>query len=87
MRSRKLGRPLKGCAGLQVRLIPMTSSAAVTWRGGTVSHCTPCLRVIVYVLPSTLMPPLSVVGTCSARSGTDVVISAGSAGLVNSWRL
>ena len=39
--------PPNGCTGLQLRLTPMTSSAAVTWRGGLVFHCAPCLMVIV----------------------------------------
>ena len=86
IRSWKSGRPPNGCAGLQLRLTPITASAAVTWRGGLVFHCAPCLMVIVYVLPSALMPPLSVVGSCSARSGTALSLVAGSAGYANSSR-
>ena len=87
MRSWKSGRPPNGWAGLQLRLTPITASAAVTWRGGLVFHCTPCLMVSVYVLPSALTPPFSVVGSASAMSGCAVSFLAGSAGKSKNWRL
>ena len=45
MRVWKSGRPPNGCAGLQVRLTPRTTSAAVTWRAGVVFHIAP-LRIV-----------------------------------------
>ncbi len=62
-----------------MRFTPRTMSAAVTSRAGVVSHCTPERRVIVYVLPSVLMPWPGV-GRLSAMSGTAVVVFPSSAG-------
>ena len=78
-----------GETGLQSISMPLTSSAAVTCLGGTVSHITPVLMWYVYVLPPSLTPPFEIDGTCVAMSGTrlvgiDVVPVAG---YVTSWRV
>lgn len=56
-------------------------SAAVTCRAGLVFHLAPDRILIVYVLPSALIPPFATVGRSVARSATGVVfLPPGSAG-------
>ena len=68
--------PPKVCGlGLQARLIPRTTSCAVTGRGGLVFHITPPRMVTV------CFRPLSVItGRPAARSGVGVRVSPGIAG-------
>ena len=61
--------------GLQARLIPRTTSAAVTARGGLVFHITPLRMVTVCFRPLSLTT-----GRAVARSGAGVVLCPGIAG-------
>src|SRR5689334_17930755 len=81
IRSAKSGVPPNGWTGFAVRFTPRTTSAAVIWRAGVVPHLAPGRILIVYVLPSALIPPLAAVGISGARSGTgEVFLPFGSAG-------
>src|SRR5262245_57031705 len=82
------GAPV-GDAGLQSILNSRTKSAAVTCRGGVVSHLTPGLIWKVYVLPSRLTPPFARVGIAVAMSGASLISlrKLGEAGYVTSWRV
>ena len=71
----KSGRPPNGCVGLHDRLSPRSASAAVTCRGGEVSHIAPVRIVTVNVFA-----PLLTVGSAVARSGATVVVLPGMAG-------
>ena len=61
--------------GLQARLMPRTTSAAVTGRGGLVFHITPLRMVTVCFRPLSLTTGMAV-----ARSGAGVVLWPGMAG-------
>ena len=61
----KSGWPPNGVAGLQLRLTPRTTSAALTWRGGVVFHMAPVRMVTEYRVPL-----LEMAGAAVARSGT-----------------
>jgi len=67
--------PKKAGLGLQPRLIPRTTSAAVTARGGLVFHITPSRMVTVCLRPLSLTT-----GKAVARSGAGVVLWPGMAG-------
>ena len=61
--------------GLHARLIPRTTSATVTGRGGFVFHITPLRRVTVCFRPLSLTTGMAV-----ARSGAGLVVLFGTAG-------
>ncbi len=61
--------------GLQARLMPSTTSAAVTGRGGVVFHMIPLRMVTVCLRPLSLATGMPV-----ARSGAGVVVWPGTAG-------
>ena len=75
MASKSAMPPKKTGLGLHARLMPRTTSAAVTGRGGFVFHITPLRRVTVCFRPLSLITGMAV-----ARSGTGVVVLAGTAG-------
>ena len=75
MASKSAMPPKKTGLGLQARLIPRTTSAAVTGRGGLVFHITPLRRVTVCFRPLSLTT-----GRAVARSGGATVLWPGVAG-------
>ena len=75
MASKSAMPPKKTGLGLHARLMPRTTSATVTGRGGFVFHITPLRRVTVCFRPLSLITGMAV-----ARSGTGVVVLAGTAG-------
>ena len=75
MASKSAMPPKKTGLGLQARLIPRTTSAAVTARGGLVFHITPLRRVTVCFRPLSL-----ITGRAVARSGDATVLWPGVAG-------
>ena len=75
MASKSAMPPKKTGLGLHARLIPRTTSATVTGRGGFVFHITPLRRVTVCFRPLSLITGMAV-----ARSGAGWWSWPGSAG-------
>ena len=76
MASKSAMPPKEAGLGLQARLIPRTTSAAVTGRGGLVFHITPLRMVTVCFRPLSLTTGMAV-----ARSGAaTMLLWSGTAG-------